>query len=68
MNITTNTYLPNGHNYPDGRLRLYLPENGGLLTAITMMVAGYDGARQTMPGIPKNEKWKVKWEGLRRMP
>ena len=68
MNIATNTYLPNGHNYQDGRLRLYLPGNGGLLTAIAMMVAGYDGAKQSMPGIPKNGKWKVKWEGLRRMP
>ena len=31
MPIKNNTYLPNGHNYQDGRLRLYLPGNGGLL-------------------------------------
>lgn len=68
MNITTNTYLRNGHNFQDGRLRLYLPGNGGLLTAISMMVGGYDGAKQSMPGIPKNGKWKVKWEGLQKMP
>jgi hypothetical protein len=68
MNIRTNTYLPNGHNYQDERLRIYLPGNGGLLTAIAMMVAGYDGSSQSMPGIPKNGKWKVKWEGLRKMP
>ena len=68
MNIITNTYLSNGHNYQDGRLRLYLPGNGGLLAAVAMMVAGYDGANQTMPGIPKNGKWKVRWEGLRKMP
>ena len=68
MNIPTNTYLSNGHNYQDERLRLYLPGNGGLLTAVAMMVAGYDGAKQPMPGIPKNGKWKVRWEGLKRMP
>jgi hypothetical protein len=68
MNIQTNTYLPNGHNYQDGRLRIYLPGNGGLLTAIAMMVAGYDGSRQALPGIPKNGKWKLRWEGLQKMP
>jgi protein-glucosylgalactosylhydroxylysine glucosidase len=68
MDITTNTYLANGHNYQDNRLRLYLPGNGGLLTAIAMMVTGYDGAKQTMPGIPKNGKWKVRYEGLKKMP
>jgi hypothetical protein len=45
-----------------------MPGNGGLLTAIAMMVAGYDGAKEAMPGIPKNGKWKVRWEGLKRMP
>ncbi|MEO5562900.1 MAG: hypothetical protein ABIR18_05680 [Chitinophagaceae bacterium] len=67
MNIQTNTYLVNGHNYQDERLRMYLPGNGGLLTAIAMMCAGYDGSGIN-PGIPKNGKWKVKWEGLRKMP
>ena len=68
MNVQTNTYLRNGNNYQDDRLRMYLPGNGGLLTAIAMMTAGYDGATQTMPGIPKNGRWKVKWEGLKKMP
>jgi protein-glucosylgalactosylhydroxylysine glucosidase len=68
MNIQTNTYLINGHNYQDGRLRLYLPGNGGLLMAIAMMCAGYDGSTIPNPGIPRNGKWKVKWEGLRKMP
>jgi protein-glucosylgalactosylhydroxylysine glucosidase len=67
MNIHTNTYLVNGHNYQDERLRIYLPGNGGLLTAIAMMVAGYDGS-STLPGIPHDGKWKVRWEGLKRMP
>jgi hypothetical protein len=67
MNIQTNTYLANGNNYQDDRLRIYLPGNGGLLTAIAMMVAGYDGSKE-LPGIPKDGKWKVKWEGLKKMP
>ena len=67
MNITTNTYLPNGHNYQDGRLTIYLPGNGGLLIAIAMMCAGYDDSNTPNPGIPKDGKWKVKWEGLKKM-
>ena len=66
--IQTNTYLNNGHNYQDERLTIYLPGNGGLLSAIAMMCAGYDGCKTIDPGIPKNGKWKVKWEGLRKMP
>jgi len=68
MDITTNTYLPNGHNYQNARLRLYLPGNGGLLTAIAMMCAGYDGSTSDTPGFPKDGTWKVKWEGLKRLP
>jgi hypothetical protein len=68
MPIKTNTYLNNGHNYQNERLRLYLPGNGGLLSAIAMMCAGYDGCKVVNPGIPKNKQWKVKWEGLSKMP
>lgn len=68
MPITTNTYLPNGHNYQDKRLTLYLPGNGGLLTAVAMMCAGWDGCKVKDPGFPKNGQWNVKWEGLKKMP
>ena len=68
MDKRTNTYLPNGHNYQDGRLRCYLPGNGGLLTAIAMMCAGWDGCTETNPGFPKNGQWDVCWEGLRPLP
>ncbi len=68
MPIKTNTYLANGHNYQDGRLRLYLPGNGGLLAAVAMMCAGWDGSTTVNPGFPKDGKWKVKWEGLKKMP
>lgn len=66
--VQTNTWLTNGHNYQDERLRLYLPGNGGLLTAVALMCAGYDGCTVPNPGIPDDGKWKVKWEGLQRMP
>jgi len=68
MPIKTNTYLANGHNYQDGRLRMYLPGNGGLLAAVAMMCAGWDGSSTANPGFPKNGKWKVRWEGLKKMP
>ncbi len=67
MKVQTNTYLVNGHNYQDDRLRLYLPGNGGLLSAVALMCAGYDGCKEKNPGIPKNG-WKVRWEGLKRLP
>jgi len=68
MPIKTNTYLPDGHNYQDDRLRIYLPGNGGLLAAAAMMCAGYDQSNGLLPGIPKDGSWKVSWEGLQKMP
>lgn len=68
MEKRTNTYLPNGHNYQDSRLRCYLPGNGGLLTAIAMMCAGWDGCEAKNPGFPKDGTWEVRWEGLKPMP
>jgi protein-glucosylgalactosylhydroxylysine glucosidase len=68
MDIQTNRYLVNGHNYQDDRLRIYMPGNGGLLATAALMCAGYDGCKESNPGIPKDGKWKVRWEGLARMP
>jgi len=68
MHVEKNRYLPNGHNYQDNQLTIYLPGNGGLLTAIAMMCAGWDGSKTKNPGFPKNGKWHVKWEGLQKMP
>jgi len=69
MKTTKNTYLLNGHNYQNGTLPVYLPGNGGLLTAVAMMAAGWDGApKRNAPGFPDNGKWTVRWEGLKRMP
>jgi hypothetical protein len=64
-----NTYLKNGHNFQTSdRLRIYLPGNGALLTAIAMMCAGWDGCKQPLnPGFPKDGRWEVRWEGLQRI-
>ncbi len=69
INTQKNTYLKNGHNFQTAdRLRLYLPGNGSLLTAIAMMCAGWDGCKETYnPGFPKDGTWNVRWEGLHRM-
>lgn len=68
MNERTNTYLPNGHNYQDGRLRVYMPGNGGLLMAVALMCAGWDGCGISNPGFPDDGNWNVKWEGILPMP
>lgn len=68
MPMAKNTYLPNGHNYQSPRLRLYLPGNGGLLTAVAMMCAGWDDSEGVNPGFPADGTWNVKWEGLMPMP
>lgn len=68
MDKRTNTYLPNGHNYQDNRLRCYLPGNGGLLTAVALMCAGWDGCEVENPGFPKDGTWDVRWEGIKPLP
>jgi hypothetical protein len=69
MDVPKNRYLANGHNHQDDRLPIYLPGNGGVLSAVAMMAAGWDGApNRDAPGFPDNGKWQVKWEGLKRMP
>ena len=50
-------------------LPLYLPGNGGLLYAVAMMAAGWDGAPDgTAPGFPADGSWTVRHEGLTRCP
>jgi len=64
-----NGYLANGHNYLDQRLPLYLPGNGGLLQAVALMAAGWDGApERPSPGFPTDGTWKVRTEGLIKSP
>ncbi|ANI89633.1 hypothetical protein A9P82_10240 [Arachidicoccus ginsenosidimutans] len=66
-NVQKNTYLPNGNNYQNNDLTIYLPGNGGLLSAIALMCAGYDGCKIITPGF-NTKTWHVKWEGLNPMP
>lgn len=68
MPIRTNTYLRNGHNFQDGRLRIYLPGNGGVLTTVAMMAEGWDASTGELPGFPKDGTWKIKKEGFHKMP
>jgi hypothetical protein len=56
MDAPKNRYLMNGHNYQDARLAIYLPGNGGLLTAVAKMCVSDQ--------FPHNGKWKVTWENL----
>ncbi|MDO5553881.1 MAG: hypothetical protein Q4G68_08965 [Planctomycetia bacterium] len=47
----------------------YLPGNGGLLYAVALMAAGWDGAPEgPMPGFPQDGRWHVRWEGLSPAP
>jgi hypothetical protein len=78
-----NRYLPNGHcpqrsdekfdpKAPAGGRRreiaVYLPANGAFLSAVALMVAGWDGCTEDYPGIPKDGTWHVRAEGLHRLP
>lgn len=66
MPVAKNTYLNNGHNWQTDRLRCYLPGNGGLLTTVAMMCAGWDGYEAKNPGLPQS--WDVRWEGIKPLP
>jgi hypothetical protein len=69
MDVPKNRYLPNGCNYQEARLPVYFPGNGGLLAAIALMAAGWDGApTHDAPGFPPDGKWKVRAEGLLPLP
>ncbi len=69
MDTPKNVYRINGHNHQRPGLTIYLPGNGGLLYAVAMMAAGWDGApARPAPGFPDDGRWVVRWEGLRRAP
>ena len=62
-----NRFLANG--CATGGPYPYFPSNGGLLYAIAMMAAGWDGAaHQKAPGFPDNGEWVVRWENLSSAP
>lgn len=69
LDTPKNVYRPNGHNYQRPGLTIYLPGNGGLLYAVAMMAAGWDGGpERPAPGFPADGSWVVRFEGLRKAP
>lgn len=68
MDVPHNHYTLNGHCNQRRFLAGYLPGNGGLLTALAMMAAGWDGGPGGTPGFPKDGKWQVKSAGLHSLP
>jgi protein-glucosylgalactosylhydroxylysine glucosidase len=67
LDTPKNVYRPNGHNYQRPGLTIYLPGNGGLLYAVAMMAAGWEGGPdRPAPGFPDDGSWTVKYEGLRK--
>jgi hypothetical protein len=78
-----NHYLPNGHcpqrsdealsrdappGIPRREIAVYLPANGAFLSAVALMVAGWDGAPRPAPGFPDNGQWHITAEGLKPLP
>ena len=69
LDTSKNHYAINGHVYQRPGLTIYLPANGGLLYAVAMMAAGWDGApKQHAPGFPQDGQWTVRYENLRTAP
>lgn len=68
MDAYKNHYLSSGHvPQSPGGLSAYLPANGGLLSAVALMAAGWQGADQATPGFPR-DGWRVQHEGLQLFP
>lgn len=64
METPKNRWAANGHVWQRPNLPLYLPANGGLLAALALMAAGWEGGPPGhAPGFPGRE-WTVAWEGL----
>lgn len=78
-----NVYMPSGHcpqrsdeaavrsagpGVPRREIAAYLPANGAFLSAIALMVAGWDGSTTPFPGFPKDGRWVIRAEGVRRLP
>lgn len=68
MGEEKNVALPNGHNRQSASLPLYLPGNGGLLSAVALMAGGWDGHSVAAPGFPADGSWTVQAEGLIPVP
>jgi hypothetical protein len=65
---TLSGHCPQGSGGREREIASYLPANSAFLSAVALMVAGWDGAKELYPGIPKDGTWKVRFEGLRPLP
>ncbi len=74
-----NRYLPNGHcpqrslekrkpGSPRYDIAAYLPANGAFLSAVSLMLGGWDGAPHEHPGVPRDGTWVVAAEGWKPSP
>lgn len=75
-----NRYTASGHcpqgsdraqsSQAEGRreIAVYLPANGAFLSALALMVAGWEGCEQEHPGFPNDGTWTIRAEGLQRLP
>ena len=62
-----NSFRPSGYTIRrPTQTPMYMPANGGWLSAVAMMAAGWDGNTKPAPGFPQS--WKVRYEGLQPMP
>jgi len=66
-NYDQNPFRASGYTVrrPD-QTPMYMPANGGWLSAVAMMAAGWEGTTTHAPGFPKS--WKVRYEGLQPLP
>ena len=64
---TRNRFLANSHSYQKDSLPTYLPSNGGLLTALAMMVTEGQGADGEL-SFPRELGWIVRAEGFNAWP
>lgn len=64
----SNNFQFDKHGLATGGPFPYFPSNGGLLTAIGMMVGGWDGSSAKAPGFPKDGNWIVRAEGFNPLP
>jgi protein-glucosylgalactosylhydroxylysine glucosidase len=63
--LPQNQFVANGHNPTRSDLSCYLPANGALLMAVSMMAAGWQGGpKMNAPGFPQDGSWVVRHEGL----
>lgn len=65
-----NRYVKSGNNAQGDRkdLPLYLPGNGSLLLALSLLVAGIEGKQGEVMGFPDNGDWKVEYEDINPFP